>query len=104
MERRREIERWLAQREREGLTFRELARRSGICAGTLGHWAWRLRRESRGRGERKSRFVELVLDEAADSRASSRVEIVLRNERRVIVDAAIDGSTLSRLLAAAERC
>lgn len=40
MERRREMERWLALGEREGLTFRELAERSGIPVGTLAWWAW----------------------------------------------------------------
>ena len=104
MDRRREVQRWLALREREGLTFRELARRSGICAGTLGHWAWRLRREERdGRGHRGG-FVELVPDAAAEAAPSSRVEIVLRSERRVIVDAGIDAAVLGRLLAVVERC
>lgn len=100
MERRREIERWLALREREGLTFRELAWRSGISAGTLGHWAWRLRREAR----RERGFVELVPSSPPPSAASSRVEIVLGNERRVIVDMAVDVEALARLLAVVERC
>ncbi len=103
MDRRTEIERWLAVRVREGLTFRELARRSGICAGTLGHWAWRLRREQK-RGKRASGFVELVSAPMSADASSSRVEIVLRGERRVIVDAAISAEALTRLLAAVERC
>lgn len=100
MDRRTEIGRWLAVREREGLTFRELARRSGICAGTLGHWAWRLRRERKRAGS----FVELVTSPQALDGASSRVEIVLRGERRVIVDAGIEVEALARVLAAVERC
>lgn len=108
MDRRREVERWLAVREREGLTFRELSKRSGISAGTLGHWAWKLRRE-RGRAPRGERgFVELVADEAravgADVRTNSRVEIVLQGERRVIVDVGVDADALARILAAVERC
>jgi transcriptional regulator with XRE-family HTH domain len=99
-----EIGRWLAVREREGLTYRELAQRSGIRAGTLGHWAWRLRREraevpKRGRG-----FVELVTATATQEGPSSRVEIVLRGERRVIVDAGIEAEALARVLAAVARC
>ncbi len=103
MDRRTEIGRWLAVREREGLTFRELARRSGICAGTLGHWAWRLRREGVEGRKREHGFVELVATTAVDA-SSSRVEIVLRGERRMIVDAGIDVEALTRLLAAVERC
>ena len=104
MDRRREVQRWLALREREGLTFRELARRSGICSGTLGHWAWRLRREeTNGRGQRRG-FVQLVPDAEAEAAPSSRVEIVVRGERRVIVDSGIDVEALTRLLAAVERC
>src|SRR5688572_4452411 len=104
MDRRREMERWLALREREGLTFRELASRSGISAGTLGHWAWKLRRARDGAGRRGQRLVELVTDGVSASGSSSRVEIVLRSDRRVIVDAAIDADALLRVLAIVERC
>jgi len=45
--RRREMERLLDLREREGRTLRELSERTGIPAGTLGWWSQRLRRESR---------------------------------------------------------
>gem|GEM_PF-3589338 len=39
------MRRWLARRERLGLTLRELSVETGVPAGTLGHWAWKLRRE-----------------------------------------------------------
>jgi len=45
MDRRATIRGWLALREREGLTYAQLAARCGINASTLAHWAWRLRRE-----------------------------------------------------------
>lgn len=45
--RRREIARLLYEREREGLTLRELSERSGIAVGTLSWWAWKLRHEPR---------------------------------------------------------
>ena len=59
MDRRREVQRWLALRDREGLTYRNLSARSGIPANTLAHWAWRLRREERSTRE-SAPFVELV--------------------------------------------
>jgi len=58
MDRRATIRRWLALREREGLTNAQLAARSGVNASTLAHWAWRLCRESRRRSD--DAFVELV--------------------------------------------
>lgn len=44
--RRREIERLFATRDREGLSLRQLADRSGIPVGTLSWWSHRLRSES----------------------------------------------------------
>jgi len=40
------VQHWLAVREREHLTYRELSQRSGIPRNTIAYWAWRLRRES----------------------------------------------------------
>ncbi len=37
--RREEVLRWLAVRQREGLTYEELARRSGIPRNTLTSWS-----------------------------------------------------------------
>lgn len=99
MDRRRAVQRWLDLREREGLTYRELSRRSGIPANTLTHWAWRLRKESR---PEPRAFVELV--PAEDARRDSRVEIIVRGERRVLVDPSIEPETLTRILSAVERC
>ena len=45
--RRDEIVALLAQREREGLTYEQLARRSGLAANTLAWWRWRLRVSAR---------------------------------------------------------
>jgi transcriptional regulator with XRE-family HTH domain len=103
MDRRATIRRWLALREREGLTYAQLAARSGLNAATLAHWSWRLRRESRRRSN--DTFVELV--PAADGvTTSSRSQVVveLRGERRLVVDAAIDSTELTRLVQALERC
>jgi len=74
MERRRESGRWLALREREELTFRALAERSGIPVGTLAWWAWRARKEqSSGRGSQ--RFVEVgVVDESRSGAIAACVD------------------------------
>lgn len=103
MDRRREVQRWLALRDREGLTYRDLSARSGLPANTLAHWAWRLRREERSTRE-SAPFVELVPAQRHEDSAAGRVEILLRGERRVVVDAAIDPAVLARLLVAIERC
>jgi transposase-like protein len=103
MDRRATIRRWLALREREGLTYAQLAARSGINASTLAHWAWRLRREQETRDD--GAFVELVpaTGEVATS-SRSQVVVELRGERRLVVDAAIDSASLTRLVQALERC
>lgn len=44
-QRRRQMQGFLAHREREGLTYAELAAECGIPAGTLASWQHRLRRE-----------------------------------------------------------
>lgn len=98
------MRRWLERRDRLGLTFRELSLQTGVPGGTLACWAWKLRREighaQRIRG-RRGKFVELVAEAAA---AGCRVEIVLRGERRLIVDAEVDERALARIIAALERC
>jgi hypothetical protein len=103
MGRRAEVERWLALRDRERLTYLELSRRSGIPANTLAHWTWRLRRESAAQPAAPA-FVELVSTAAPAQEPCSRVEIILRADRRVVVDASIDADALARVLAAVDRC
>lgn len=104
MDRRQQVRRWLARRERLGLTYAELSRETGLAASTLAHWAWRLRGEE-GRaaedGQSGSAFVELVTTEPAASRA---VEVVLRGERRLRIAEDFDEERLVRLVRALERC
>lgn len=98
------MRRWLSQRERLGLTFRALSVETGVPVGTLACWAWKLRNERRrGRAKRRSQpsFVELV---AEREQVDGRIEVVLRGERRVIVDAEVDAAALARVVAALERC
>ena len=103
MDRRKEIRRWLALRDREGLTYRELSQRSGVPVNTLAHWAWKLKREERGASTEQT-FVEVVprSDVATDSGA--RIEIQLRCGRRVVADASIEAAQLARVVSALERC
>ncbi len=105
MDRRAEIRRWLLIRDAEGLTFRELSRRSGIAAGTLGFWSWKLRREGEpepcAAGSEPSAFVELV---AGPVETAGRIEIVLARDRRLLVDAQFDEAHLVRVIRALEQC
>ena len=66
--RREEMSRLLARREREELTYAELSERCGIPAATLWWWNAKLRRES-GPG-----FTELaVVDEEAPAGSGIRI-------------------------------
>lgn len=110
MDRREQMRRWLALREKRGLTFGELSRRTGVPAGTLGHWAWKLRREAPD-NEAPSRdggFVELVAQEcerdAAPAAGEARIEIVLERGRRVALIGTVDESALELVLRVLARC
>lgn len=107
MNRREEMEQLIGRRERLGLTFKALARESGVPAGTLAFWAWKLRHEVLSRPQTApspTGFVELVARPKEPSVAESRVEIVLVGGRRVVVPVDIDESQLARLVSALERC
>lgn len=104
MERRQQIQKWLAVRERDGLTYRELSARVGVAANTLCQWAWRLRHEAVQLPLEAPAFVQLTSGPSAETSAGHRVEIVLRGKRRVIVDAQMEPALLTRLLAAIEQC
>ena len=103
MDRRKEIRRWLALRDRESLTYRALSQRSGVPVNTLAHWAWKLKREEEGASTARA-FVEVVprSDVATDSGA--RIEIQLRCGRRIVTDSSVDALHLARVVAALERC
>ena len=104
MERRQQMQKWLAIREREELTYRELSTRVGVAANTLCQWAWRLRHEAVQSAAEPPAFVQLTSAPSPETSAGHRVEIVLRSKRRVIVDAQLEPAVLTRLLAAIERC
>jgi hypothetical protein len=112
MERREEMRRLLGRREREGLTFVELAQQTGIPVGTLASWAWKLRREGGGSRAARSRghapgFVELVPGPEIDGdrvHGAGAFEVVLMNGRRVLVREGFDEERFVRLVQALERC
>ena len=104
MDRREQVRRWLARRERRGLTFRELSAETGVPVGTLAHWSWRLRQEETDhppRPRKRAAFVELVEDRPVPR---SRIEVVVRGDRRVIVEEDVDAELLARVVSALERC
>ena len=91
----------LAYREREGLTYAELAEETGLAKSTLSWWSWRLRRESR------LSFAEVVVD---DDEGASPIDlwsgVSLRiGDVTVLVDRDFDAGTLARVLDVARgRC
>jgi transcriptional regulator with XRE-family HTH domain len=103
-DRREQMRRLLTRREREGLTYVELGRRTGIPAGTLAWWSSRLRREVQ---LEPAGFVELVAESgsSAGSDAEGRIEVVLGNGLRLMVPPAADVVAVQRLVRALEeRC
>ena len=98
---RSEYEQLLARREREGLTYEELARRTGLNARTLAWWGWHLRRDGASRSA--PAFAEVVTALAEEQ--SSGVAIQCRDGMRLLVARGFDGETLRRVLdLARERC
>ena len=107
------MRRWLEQRDRDGLTFRELSAVSGVPAGTLAYWSWKLRCERvESREERASTkasattgagFVELVATGPSVA-ALGALEIVLGEGRRIIVTGEVNEDQLARVVRALCRC
>jgi transposase len=93
------VEQW----KRSGLTAREYAARTGLNAGTLSYWKWRLSRDARAPKApvraRKRRAGEPTLVELTPvSVVDERVEIELSNGHRLRVPARLDAQALSRLV------
>lgn len=99
---RKRVERW----KDSGLTAKEFAAESGINAGTLQFWRYKLRRPAPG-GRRRPSGAGSLLSSIVEVRPAaappeSRFEIELGNGRRVRVPAAFDASALKALLAILE--
>ena len=102
--RRERMREWIELGVRDGLTFKELAKRAGVCGRTLRRWNAVFRAESAQRSEpdrEEHAFVELI--ERAE-RTSSRIEVVMPGERRIVIDGTAIVEALTRLLTAVERC
>lgn len=100
------MRRLLARRERAGLTFRELSAETGVAVGTLGFWAWKLRREAVESAPcADGGFVELLAGpEIVPEQVGAAIEIVLAGDRRVVLRGEIDEARLQRVVRALERC
>ena len=93
----------LARREREGLSLRQLAAKTGIATGTLSWWSWRLRQDSKGATDGRGGFVEVVA-ESDDGGRGGQVAIELRNGIRLEVGDEIDVELLRRIVGALQSC
>lgn len=102
--RRERMREWIALGVRDGLQFKELARRAGVTERTLRRWNAVFRDESAQRataGRDERAFVELIERSDPDS---SRIEIVLPGERRRVIEGHAVVEALARILLAVERC
>jgi transposase-like protein len=95
---------WIALGQREQLTYRELSKRCGVDVRTLFRWVVRFREERalRARPDRAdAAFVDLEENAAAPR---SRIEIVLPDARRVVVQGAAIAEALTHAIAALKQC
>ncbi len=106
------VERW----RDSGLTAKEFAAETGLNAGTLAYWRWRLgqgeRRQVGGTSARPAKSAVTFVEVAAATPPSSGamlaaaaatddavIEVVLGNGIRIRVPAAFDASALERVVA-----
>ena len=95
--RREEMQRALAHRDRHGLTYCEAAAEFGVSEHTLAWWSWRLRKEER---ESES-FVEVEVDE---SHAAGGLEVEAPSGHVVRVPEDFDADALHRVLVVLASC
>jgi transcriptional regulator with XRE-family HTH domain len=104
--RRRQIRRLLALREREGLSLRAIAERSGIPVGTLSWWSHELRMASSEAEEREVSFAEVVVSSGPDApgEAGRSFRVTLESGHEVMVPQDFDPGSLARLVDTLSRC
>ncbi len=90
--RREDLERLLAQRDDEGLTFRELSEQSGIPVPTLSYWAAKLRRE------KIEESPSLVPVDVVDGTERAPIALEIGPELRLLVEHDFDATHLARLV------
>ena len=93
-QRRSQMRSLLARRDREGLTYQELSDESGIPAGTLASWQYRLRAEA------DDTFTELVVGDGAEFELDGLLEVIGPRGHRVVVTSDVDPALLARVLSA----
>jgi len=103
-ERRLRVAELVAQHERDGRSYRELALAADLPLPAIYVWLKRLRREQAGDGARRRRgrtgFVELASVGTEPGRDDDRdeLEVVVRSGLRIRVGARFDAVALQRLL------
>ena len=87
----------VAESYRTGESVSEVARRYAVHSSVLFRW----RRRFRKPGDTDAGFFPVVVEtpEEASTGATGRIEIVLGGDVRVVVDAAVHGPALARVLA-----
>lgn len=94
----------IAQGLREHVKFGELAERTGVHERTLRRWNARFRAEAALRSSpdrEQNAFVDLVERVERSDLKAGRIEFVLPNERRIVIQGARVVETLARALSAA---
>ena len=99
---RKRVDRW----KDSGLTAKEFAAETGINAGTLQFWGYKLKKSDLERRRRPSAAAPILSSivevRTAAEAVESRFEIELGNGRRLRVPTVFDGSALKSLLAILE--
>ena len=93
------MERLLRRKDRQGLTYDQLSKDSGVPVSTLRWWKRRLAEEaSLTSAEREPgvRFVEATLAPVSPSEA--RYEIVLESGRRLVLDEGFEAGAVRTLI------
>ena len=100
------MERLLHRRRREGLTFRELSEGSGVPTPTLAWWSRKLEREDEGRSIAGALVPVEVIEEVegCEQPLESVIEIVVRDELRLLVPPTASDAHLRRVLRVLAAC
>ena len=104
------MRKWIELGERESLSFRELAERSGVHTRTLRRWSRTLReRRAEEQHDDSAAAAKATLPDQAfikleGSAPAGRIEIVLTGDRRIIVEGGVDVEALVRVIKVVEQC
>jgi hypothetical protein len=101
-ERERErIARWLDRREREGLSWAQLSRFSGLAVWRLRYWQRKLRPDRiRSRGRTARAFLPVAITESTAGIAAPTIELTTPGGYQLRFPAGLAGDDLRRILAA----